>query len=162
MTLQVILNSVIVPSLAAMPPSMDTPEARAMLLAIGLQESRFKERIQIINGERNGPARGYWQFERMGGVHGVLNHDASKRLARQICTEHRVDPAERQVWIRLAQDDELACKFARLLLWTDHRPLPKLGDAAGAWDYYLDNWRPGKPHRHTWDGLYAQAMKAVA
>lgn len=162
MTLQVILNSVIVPSLAAMPPSMDTPEARAMLLAIGLQESRFKERIQIVNGERNGPARGFWQFERMGGVHGVLTHPNSRRLALSACAAHKVEPIERAVWLRLAQDDELACKFARLLLWTDPKPLPNLGDAQGAWSYYLDLWRPGRPHRHTWDGLYAQAMKAVA
>ncbi len=37
--------------------------------------------------------------------------------------------------------------FARLLLWTDAKPLPAIGDEQGAWDYYLRNWRPGKPTR---------------
>ena len=39
-------------------PGMDSAKARVMLLAIGLQESRFEHRRQI-----GGPARGFWQFE---------------------------------------------------------------------------------------------------
>ena len=35
------------PALALLPPSMDTVRARMMLLAIGLQESRFEHRRQI-------------------------------------------------------------------------------------------------------------------
>jgi hypothetical protein len=62
----------------------------------------------------------------------------------------------------LERDDMLACAFARLLLYTDSRPLPAIGDADGAWDYYIANWRPGKPHRQTWDALYAQALEAFA
>lgn len=45
-------------------PSMDSVRARMMLLAIGLQESRFEHRRQLGNG----PARGFWQFESGGGV----------------------------------------------------------------------------------------------
>ena len=37
--------------------------ADVLLLAIGLQESRFEHRQQI-----GGPARSFWQFERGGGV----------------------------------------------------------------------------------------------
>jgi hypothetical protein len=40
-------------------PFMDSPKARVLSAAIGHQESRFIHRRQI-----NGPARGFWQFER--------------------------------------------------------------------------------------------------
>ena len=33
--------------LGMLPAKMDSPEARAMLLTIGLQESRFEHRVQI-------------------------------------------------------------------------------------------------------------------
>lgn len=155
--LERIIGEVIDPALAAMPEALDTPEARVMLLAIGLQESRFLYRRQ----KGNGPARGFWQFERMGGTHGVLTHPASRGLARIACDAHHVQPAARPVWQRLESDDELACKFARLLLLTDPRALPDIGQGGEAWDYYLDNWRPGKPHPSTWGGFYAQAMEAV-
>ena len=46
----------------------------------------------------------------------------------------------------------------RLLLLTDPKPLPVIGDTDGSWEYYLRNWRPGKPHRHTWDDLYGKAF----
>ena len=61
----------------------------------------------------------------------------------------------------LASDDVLACAFARLLLFTDPRPLPALGNPQAAWDYYVRNWRPGKPHRDTWDALYAKALATI-
>ena len=44
-----------------LPARMDTRAARALLVAIGLQESRFEHRRQI-----GGPARGFFQFEAMG------------------------------------------------------------------------------------------------
>ena len=52
----------------------------------------------------------------------------------------------------------LACAAARLLLFTDPRRLPALGDADDAWRLYLRTWRPGRPHRATWPELYAQAL----
>jgi hypothetical protein len=30
-----------------------------------------------------------------------------------------------------------------------------------AWDYYLEGWRPGKPHRNSWADLYRQAISIV-
>ena len=48
-----------------------------------------------------------------------------------------------------------------LLLWTDPRPLPRIGEVQAAWDYYIRNWRPGKPHPKSWAPLYAQAMEDV-
>lgn len=155
-----ILRTIVSPALAAFPGGLDTPQARVMLLAIGLQESRFIERVQRTNGGV-GPARGFWQFERGGGVRGVLNHPASRAMALEACAIAGVNPGERTVWSALASDDILAARFARLLLWTDARPLPALGRGGEAWDYYLRNWRPGKPHPHTWNGFYAQALAAV-
>ncbi len=55
----------------------------------------------------------------------------------------------------------LAAAFARLLLLTDAKPLPQIGDVQGAWAYYVRNWRPGKPHPDTWPGLYKQAQAAL-
>lgn len=140
-------------ALALLPPNFDTPEARAMMIAIGLQESRFIHRRQV-----RGPARGFWQFELGGGVAGVLNHPASRDLAAKVCASRGVDVEQRAVYDQLAHDDVLAAAFARLLLWTDRRRLPELGSTNNAWDYYLYSWRPGRPHPKSWPDLYAQAL----
>ena len=65
---------------ALLPPTMRSDRATAMLLAIGLQESRFLHRRQF----HNGPARGFWMFERGGGITGVLQHERSQRDADRI------------------------------------------------------------------------------
>ena len=145
------LRDIIGPA-AALLPSMDSPKARMMLLAIGLQESRFEHRRQI-----GGPARGFWQFESGGGVRGVLTHKASAYDAAKICHARGVGSSTKEVYERLENDDIMACCFARLLLLTDPRSLPMIGDVDGAWDYYERNWRPGKPHPETWPALYEQA-----
>lgn len=152
-----IVHDAINPALALLPAKMDTPEARIMLLAIGLQESRFMYRRQ----KNEGPAMGFWQFERGGGVTGVLTHKSSKDLATKVCEIRGVQPSSMAVWKMLEMDDVLAACFARLLLYTDPHSLPVIGNAAGAWEYYLRNWRPGKPHRHTWDEFYTQAKEQV-
>lgn len=158
-------DTIITPALRLLPRSMDSREARVMLLAIGMQESRLRDRWQIVDRRRpevRGPARGLWQFERGGGVTGVLNHSASRALARELCGVRGVVPAPSTVWTWLAEDDVLAAGFARLLLWTDPRPLPRLGQPDAAWGYYMDNWRPGKPHRRTWGAFYRQALEVIA
>ena len=138
-------------------------EAVVLLLAIGLQESRFSHRKQI-----RGPARGFWQFEAGGGTRGVMRHPSTCNHAAYACKARGVLPeptVDRYFYLvndALAADDVLALAFARLLLFTDPRPLPPLGNPQAAWDYYIRNWRPGKPHRHTWDALYAKALAAVA
>lgn len=139
-----------------LPARMNTPTANAMLLAIGLQESRLAHRRQI-----GGPARGLWQFEPGGGVRGVLNHPSSARLAAKVCLARTVDTTPSAVYAELEHDDVLAAAFARLLLWTDPRPLPELGDVDASWALYERTWRPGKPHRKTWNALYAQALEVV-
>ena len=162
--LDTITRKAIDPALALLPPKMDTPQARVMLLAIGLQESRFMFRYQKIAGKpyQKGPARGYWQFERGGGVHGVMSHAATQDMAERICIERAVPFDSVLIHATLETDDILAAAFARLLLWADYKALPAL-DASHdeAWDCYMRSWRPGKPHRATWDEFHAQARGQV-
>lgn len=156
MNLSEIIKTGIDPALALLPAKMDTPAARVMLLAIGLQESRFLHRRQI-----GGPACGFWQFEQGGGVRGVLTHAASAALARQVCEVRGVVPTSAAVYAQLESDDVLAATFARLLLWTDPARLPAVADSKGGWDLYARTWRPGKPHPQTWPALHAQAVAEV-
>ncbi|WP_415845535.1 hypothetical protein ACMYUJ_03365 [Stutzerimonas zhaodongensis] len=156
MTLSEIRERAIAPALAMLPARMNSPQAEIMLLAIGLQESNLTHRRQI-----GGPARGLWHFERGGGVAGVLRHPASRDYALLACDVRGVQPVAEQVYQQLEHDDVLAAIFARLLLWTDPKALPPLHDVQGAWDLYLRVWRPGKPHRHTWDVIYARAVREV-
>lgn len=156
MTLREIRNGPMAEALLLLPAKMTSPQAEAMLLAIGLQESRFEHRRQI-----GGPARGFWQFERGGGVRGVLRHKLTTGMSAVICADRGIQPNEQDVWVAIERDDILAAAFARLLLYTDPAALPALGECAQAWDYYLRTWRPGKPHRRTWDALYAQALESV-
>lgn len=156
MDLDIVNSRVLGPGLALLPSRMDTDRARIMLLAIGLQESRFEHRRQI-----GGPARGFWQFERGGGVKGVLAHPASALAAKAVCREQGIEPTAAAVYPALEHDDLLACAFARLLLWTDAKALPAAGYAQAAWEYYLRTWCPGKPHRKMWDALYGQAVNAI-
>jgi len=152
--LATVYNTAIVPAYDTLPGRMSSVSATVMLLAIGLQESRLVHRRQI-----RGPARGLWQFERDGGVAGVLRHPSTREAARQVCVERAVPAVPGDVYHRLEIDDVLAAAFARLLLWTDAKPLPQLGDEATAWDYYIRNWRPGKPHPGTWPELYDRALR---
>jgi hypothetical protein len=163
MTLDDITKRGIDPAFLLLPVAMDSPQARVMMLAIGLQESRFVYRFQKVAGNPyiKGPAKSYWQMERGGGVLGVLTHTSSKFHAQNVCKARGVEPTSPAVWNAIEDDDVLAAAFARLLLWTDTLRLPRLGDAAGGWDLYLRTWRPGKPHPETWPAFYAQALKFV-
>lgn len=161
MDLKAIVGTAISPALSLLPGTMDTPTARVMLLAIGLQESRFVHRRQI-----GGPARGFWQFEKgtrasRGGVWGVFLHAASKDHLGALCKARSVACDPDAIYAALEYDDVLAAGVARLLLWTDPRALPAVGDVDAGWSLYLRTWRPGKPHPQTWPALYAQAMAAV-
>lgn len=150
------LKLAINPALDLLGARFASDEARVMLVAIGYQESRFQHRAQI-----GGPARGFWQFEQGGGVHGVLQHHSSRAHALRVCEALRYKPTENLIHTVLADNDVLAAAFARLLLWTDPGPLPAIGDVDGTWGYYLNNWRPGKPHPGSWPDLYRRAMSEV-
>jgi len=158
-----ILASIVGPALALLPPRMDSLQVRVLLLAIGLQESKFKDRRQLGNG----PARGFWQFEQgataSSGVRGVFNHSLTGDTLRRVAISRGVEPTTLAIWSALEFDDVLACVTARMLIYTDGPPLPLLGDQAGAWRLYADRcWRPGKPHPETWPANYAAALQAVS
>lgn len=163
MTLAPVLSAIDA-ALAWLPPAMDTPAARVQLVAISLQEDpeqRRAQRVIVAGRARKGPARGLWQFEQGGGVEGVLTHAASRFWARKACEARGVKPTPAAVWRALETDDQLAATFARLLLFTDPKPLPAVNDERGAWTYYLRNWRPGKPHPKRWPANHAKAREAV-
>lgn len=162
MDLKKIIDTAVSPALALLPARMDTPGARVMLLAIGLQESRFTHRQQI-----GGPARGFWQFEKgtrasRGGVWGVFLHMASKGHLAALCKACSVACDPDAIYAALEYDDVLAAGVARLLLWTDPKALPAVGDADAGWALYLRTWRPGKPKPDSWPDLYRQAAVEVA
>lgn len=162
MNLDQVIAQILNPGLAQLPLSMDSLQARVMLLAIGLQESKFVHRAQVLNGGGKGPARGFWQFERGGGVKGVMTHHTTTGHAHRLCAERGVAWDSTAIWAKLETDDLLACGFARLLLFSDPKPLPALTDVDGSWELYAKRtWRPGKPHRSTWDGYHKQAREAL-
>jgi hypothetical protein len=161
MILSDVISTAIAPALALLPAQMDTPEARVMLLSIGLQESRFTTRQQV-----GGPARGFWQCEQgtqasRGGVWGFYLHPASRYWLSSLCAARGVafDPVS--IYGALDDDDVLAAGVARLGLFTDPQKLPSTGDVPGSWALYLRVWRPGKPKPDTWPALHAQAVAAV-
>lgn len=130
--------------------------ARVLLLAIAGQESAWEHRRQI-----SGPARGFFQFERAGGTRGVLNHHASAPRALKLLGGLSIPSNESIVFEAMAWSDHLAVGFARLLLYTDPRRLPDVGEQDQAWNYYLRNWRPGKPHPDHWPSRYMAALAEI-
>lgn len=153
---------------------MDSLPARALLLAIAGQEADFRHRWQVIDRARpdvRGPARGLWQFERGGGVAGVLSHPTTQAFAASVCKARGVRPVAAEVHVALERDDVLAAAFARLLLWSDPRALPAPTDSEGGWQLYLRTWRPGAYTRGTpaervrlrgkWVGYHATGREAV-
>lgn len=143
-------------------------QATVLLLSIQLQEAPNREQKQI-----GGPAVGTYQFERGGGIAGVLRHEASRALAVAVCKALGVPPTVDGVATALQNtNDTLDAALARLLLWTDRPPLPALGDVDGAFEVYLRVWRPGAYHRGTaaaqrklrekWGRNYAKALARVA
>lgn len=164
--------------LAEMAARDGIPRSRAaavMLVAISGQEAAWIHRDQVVTGKalgQIGPATGLWQFERGGGVRGVLEHPASAAVARRWCAQAGIKgltPSPDAVWRRLVEDDRLACAFARLLLRTDPRTLPT--DVQAGFDYYLRNWRPGawtngtaaqrEALRRKWGDRWAAAERVV-
>jgi len=148
-------------ALAQLPASYDTPEARLMLLAIGLQESNFQHRRQLVGNppKPTGPARSYWQAELGGGlVRGVRTHAKTKELAAQLYARHVVAANDLAIWTAIENNDLLAAALARLLLFTDPKRLPQAGDVEGAWQLYLRTWCPGAYTRG--DGAQRTQLRA--
>lgn len=157
MNLAEVIGSALVPAFAILPMPMDSPVARALLLAIGLQESEFKVRRQYASG----PARGFWQCEKGGGVKGVVTNKVTAAHCRNLSLARNVPFDIDAIYGSLERDDVLAAGVARLILFADPRPLPPMDDPALTWACYLRNWRPGKPRPEDWPENQRSAMAAV-
>lgn len=150
--------------LKLLPGKMDTVEARAMLYAIGLQESEFEHRKQIIGYEDSGKAiigkaRSFWQFEPIG-IKGVLYHQATKDYAEYVA-KVLVLKNEAEIIEAVTYSDPLASAFARLNLWKFPDPLPDEGEVNKGWHQYVQVWMPGKPHRETWDEFFNKGWRTA-
>lgn len=139
-----------------LPVQMNSTPAKAMMIAIGLQESRLIARRQV-----NGPARGFWQFEMGGGVRAVLNHAATRDHIRAVLKVLCYDDTPITSYTAVEHNDVLACAYARLLLFTLPDALPEKGQQDKAWLQYFRAWAPGKPIRATWDIYFRQAWQMV-
>lgn len=171
MTLDEITTSAIDPALSLLPKKMDTLEARAQILTIGLQESQFLHRRQLVavqDGEGHtvlkeaGPAKSFWMGERGGGmVRGVRRHPATANLAAEIYRLRGVRRLDASIWNAIEHDDVLAAALARLLLYTDPWRIPALGDHRAGWAMYMRTWNPGKPRPETWPAYHREATAFV-
>lgn len=157
--IELVLRHVVPAAMGVLPPNMDSPAARAMLIAIGLQESKFLWRRQ----QNFGPARGFWQFERTG-VRGVGKHKASMPHLNSALRYLRYESLIGQtanLHYAIEDNDVLACVFARLLLFTVPAALPDRLHPQEGWEQYLDGWRPGKPHPETWAANFTEGWDRV-
>lgn len=156
--------------LALLPTKMRTPAARVLLQATNRQENPTRSPRQLVKVDGKlqpiGPAAGDYQFEKGGGVRGVLTHPASAAHAREACRLRGYAPSASEVFTAIQVDPVLAAALARLLYYTDPKALPALGDEQGAWELYLRTWRPGAYDRQPdelrakWSKSYAEAVKA--
>jgi hypothetical protein len=151
---QYMYNHVIPAAFSLLPDHMNQVEAKAMLLAIGMQESRFTCRVQLPNG----PAHGFWQFE-TGGVQAVIH--SNQTILNPILSTLNYPMITPILYEAISHNDILAAIFARLLLWSVPISLPSREESAKGWNEYTFAWRPGKPHPETWNPFFAQAWGIV-
>lgn len=149
---------------ALLPGQMDTPQARAQLVAIGFQESEFIARQQggTKGREGQGPAKSFWQFERAGGVAELIDSPVTRPYLAQVCIALgylSLTPAS--LHEAMEHNDTLACVMARLLLWKDPRTMPESTQPEKGWTIYLERWRPGKPHPDRWPANFERAWSVI-
>lgn len=151
-----VLAHAITPAMCELPPMPSESAARQMLLTIAGVESGCLHRRQVPVAH----AMGLWQFERLGGVAGVLQHRATAAHAAAACRRRQIPAAPDEAWRALERDDVLAAIFARLLLLSDPAPLPDNQVTGRA--IYLRTWRPGKPSSpEKWADSWTMAELAV-
>lgn len=134
--------------LALLPGRMDSLEARAQIHKIGLQESNYTERRQLVGWppRPTGPAVSFYQFER-GGISALLTHRATRQHLRELCDHFGIHANTSAIWEALKTNDVLAAAMARLNLWWAPQRLPDIHDSEESWHYYLNCWRPGAVKR---------------
>lgn len=154
-TIEIVHKQVVLPALHELPTKMTSLPAITLLLATGGQESGYITRLQLGNG----PAHGLWQFE-SNGVSAVLKNPKSHgHLIGYLQSQTQIEASVPNIYHAIESDDITACVVARLMYWCDSAPLPKFGDEEGSWQYYLDNWHPGRPNRARWSYWYPKVIK---
>lgn len=155
--IDLVLRFILPAAYSVLPAEMRSAQASAMLLTIGLQESKFEARYQA----KGGPARSFWQFERQT-VRAVLQHDETRDAMARVLQALRYErDSPVLVHETMAHNDILAACVARCLLWTDPRPLPLMTEPALGWRIYEGVWRPGKPHPELWRDHFAVAWNQL-
>lgn len=155
------LKTDIAAGLALLPDRMGSIAASVLLYATSRQENPQRLPQQV-----GGSAVGDYQFEKGGGVRGVMYHDSVRGTAGMVCSSRGVIFDAERIYQALKTDSVLASALARLLYYTDPKPLPEVGDEASTWALYLRTWRPGayarQPEelRAKWRKSYADAMRA--
>lgn len=167
MTPELLLKTAIIPAMSLLNPRLDTPEARALLICIALQESGLRARRQMLEAgkpwweSRPGAANGLFMFERDGGVRGVMRHPAASAIVLPVIDALLYPRDPYAVHEALIHNDVLACVLARALLYSVPEPLPGPNDPAKGWAIYIKAWRPGKPHVEPWANHYRTAWAMV-
>lgn len=166
------LKSDIEAGLALLPDALRTLDAKVQLYATSIQENPTRAPRQLIKKDGRlqpiGPAAGDYQFEKTGGIRGLLNfkNDRVQSMLRSVCAARQVPQTIDGLFDGIQTDPILAAALARLLYFTDAGALPKAGAEQYAWEVYLRTWRPGayerdpKGLRAKWSKSYAEAMKA--
>lgn len=167
MTPRLLLRAIIEPALSLLDKSLDTPAARAMMLAIAQQESGLSARVQILDAgkpwwqSRPGPAHGLWQFERGGAVVAVMGNTRAKAIIDPVLAQFCYPFNAAVIHDAITHNDLLAAVFARALLYSAPWPLPGEQAPDEGWRQYLWAWKPGKPHESTWARNYRIAWEAA-
>lgn len=136
-----------------LPVNMLSERADFLSIAISYQESRHLYRKQL-----GGPAKGFWQFERIG-VADVLQRPVTRPHILNVLRTLGYDYTIETSYMAIEHNDVLAAVYARLTLWLDPQPIPPPENGQDLWEYYLRNWRPGAPKPATWPISIATAME---
>lgn len=142
---------------ALLPTKMDFPAARAMMLAIAGQESGFRARVQ----GGGGPAHGFGQFEKNGGVKEVLTSRVTRPILLPILKQLCYTSDVTECYHAITHNDVLAFVFIRLLLWKYPGALAQQDEMLKGYKQYLAAWRPGKPRPNDWPDNFTNGWQLV-
>lgn len=159
-----IYKNIVPAALSLLPGRMDSAEARANIMAIGMQESEFIARQQGGTARKSGsgPAKSFWQFEKKGGVQELLSNETTRPILIPVLNilgypEWTAEALHEA----MEHNDVLACVMARLLLYIDPQELADSMEVWKAWRMYLRRWRPGLERPKPWPKNYDKAWALI-